>query len=102
MTIYHLARFLQSPAENPHATLIMLFMNAVGEATTDVDDRRDAGPNFMTILKYMPFNGLPSSPYDSGVLMRHAAQTIIRDHDKYFNRYVSSFILCPKHKTYFL
>lgn len=48
---------LQAPLENPHATLITLFMNAVDETLTDQDKLRDLTPHSTTIkrlLKYLP------------------------------------------------
>ena len=47
---------LQPPTENPHATLITLFMNAVAEVSTVQDQIHDMTSNSQTtkrLLKYL-------------------------------------------------
>lgn len=83
----HLSALLQPPSINPHATLIMLFMNVVDETLTQEDERSDTMASFQTRMKYL---GLPRKPpssmYDPGMILLNFAGSLIRDFDKYFNR----------------
>lgn len=45
---------LQVPLDNPYATLITLFMNAVMEATTMQDNFDRIGPTTKPLVKYLP------------------------------------------------
>lgn len=73
---------------NPHATLITLFLNAVQEEISDVDDFIDMK---QTTMQLVPF--LSQSPptlrdaRDADYVRIVQARYLFRDGPKYFNRY---------------
>lgn len=80
----HLSRFLQTPAANPHATLITLFLNAVQETMTPHEKQQDLGSELQLVLKYLPFTTPPLDPRDPRLHMCMEACSLVRDNDKYF------------------
>jgi hypothetical protein len=80
---------LQPPIENPHATLITLFMNSVAEVSTEQDQIRDMAPNSQTakkLLKYLPPKGRPSSPYDPVLIKFSLGRDLVTTYNHIFDR----------------
>lgn len=77
---------LKSPAVNPHATLITLFMNAVSEMITEQDERETVQGDIKQVWKYMPPSPLLHSRYDAAAIVMDVGRTQVRDNDKYFDR----------------
>jgi hypothetical protein len=85
-TLSLLSPLLQSPRQNPHATFITLFINAVKEAVKR-GGSKDEVPNMQFLTKYLP---LPRtlSPHDADMMRIWDARDLALDLDKFFNRYV--------------
>ena len=80
---------LQTPVENPHATIITLFMNAVEETMTDEDRVQGLTPysqETKRLLKYLPPNRRPSSKNDPAVIKFGFAREIVGTYDHIFER----------------
>ncbi|KAK5168393.1 uncharacterized protein LTR77_006963 [Saxophila tyrrhenica] len=88
-TVHLMTPLLRAPQENPHATLITLFLTAVTEtykmtakATGDKDELR----------RMFAYDGKPPSTptfrFDARLLALLNAVGIVRDGDEYFNRYM--------------
>ncbi|KAH8593889.1 hypothetical protein B0O99DRAFT_546517 [Bisporella sp. PMI_857] len=88
-TLSLLSPLLQSPLQNPHATLITLFINAVKEVVKmghQIDEISDM--EFLT--KYLPSPRMFPLPgmNDADMLRIWDARDIALDGDKYFDRYM--------------
>jgi len=81
-----LSPLLQFPQQNPHATFITLFINAVKE-TVKRGDPRDETPNYPVLAKYLP---LPTTLWlnDADMLRIWDARDLALDTDKFFKRQV--------------
>lgn len=80
---------LQTPLQNPHATLITLFMNAVDETLTDQDELRDLTDNRRVtkrLFKYLPPKGRPTSPYDPALVKFDLGRDFVTTYDHIFDR----------------
>lgn len=80
---------LQSPLDNPHATLITLFMNAVDENITDAERRSHMnaqGPTMKHILQHLSFSPRQLIPNDPAIFKILAAQDCVANHDSTFDR----------------
>ncbi|KPM34923.1 hypothetical protein AK830_g11652 [Neonectria ditissima] len=89
-TLYTMVPLLQTPLENPHATLITLFMNAVDETLTDHDRMRDMTLNSQVTQRLLTF--LPPSrrdiPINDPELIKfNLGREIVSTYDDIFNRY---------------
>ncbi|KAJ5798007.1 uncharacterized protein N7503_007303 [Penicillium pulvis] len=94
-TLDYMVPLLQTPLQNPHATLITLFMNAVDEALTDQDKIRDMTPNSTStkrLLKYLPPKGRPTSRYDPGLIRFNLARDYVITYDHIFDRYLKAYM----------
>lgn len=83
------APLLKNRKQNPHATLITLFMNAAEQAAQargyDIEAMITGTQKVSQFLPYkQPVN---QSPYDPAVLRASAAKDIFRDYDKLWNQY---------------
>lgn len=89
-TVEHLGRFLQWPKNNPHATLITLFMTAVKERTSkEKEDVKEKRGEMLRLMQYVPFTAIEMDStymYSSRAMMRITAHGHVRDVDKSFNR----------------
>ncbi|GAB7359234.1 hypothetical protein MBLNU230_g5893t1 [Neophaeotheca triangularis] len=83
-----LGRFLQSPDLNPHATLITLFMNAVAETSTMLDRLTAEKTERVKVLEYMPPISSSGTLFGAQELMNDMARDLVRDNDKYFDRFM--------------
>ncbi|KAL7628839.1 hypothetical protein AAE478_000354 [Parahypoxylon ruwenzoriense] len=88
-TIYYIGRLLKPPYENPQATLVTLFLNAVDESFDDADKRRVAESEMKEVFKYMPPTP-PTGFYDASLIVSDIATQQVRDVDKYFDRYMKT------------
>ena len=80
---------LQGPLNNRHATLIMLFMNAVEENTTSHDriaDLNRSGPTMERVLKFLPLTQRPTGGFDPYVFKITLARDLVRTYDHIFDR----------------
>ncbi|KAL4811860.1 hypothetical protein BDW67DRAFT_179221 [Aspergillus spinulosporus] len=81
---------LQSPRENPHATLITLFMNAVEETMTDEERVREVSPDSVSsrrLLRYLPPKRPTISRYDPELLRFDMARDLVMYYNAIFDRY---------------
>ncbi|KAK6392117.1 hypothetical protein LTR65_003889 [Meristemomyces frigidus] len=84
------ARIEASYAENGHATLLTLFMNAVDETVDDSEIAASTSAELTALLEYLPHRGgaPPRSMNDSRMILMNFLRPLVRDVDKYFNRYM--------------
>lgn len=74
---------------NPHATLITLFLNAVEQSFSPMDRYQDLMETMKKLSQYLPLTTSPNAnPNDAESLRFSAAGTLVRDVDKYFDRYM--------------
>lgn len=84
-----MAPLLQSPAVNPHATLITLFMNAVDESITERDRKAEANEGSQSsksLIKYMRPTGPLTGAYDPTLVKFSFARDYVTTYDRYFDR----------------
>lgn len=86
-TIAHIGHLLKQPDENPHATLVALFLNAVDEMYDDNEKRKAMMSEMRQVWSYMTPSPL-TSPYDPNVIVGDIATQQVRDVDKHFERYM--------------
>lgn len=81
---------LHGPLINPHATLIVLFMNAVEETMTNQDRIAEVTPHSQTtqrLSKYLPIKGPPSGiTYDPRIIKMSLARDAVTTFDHIFDR----------------
>ena len=86
-TLLFMVPFLQLPVNNPHATLVTLFMNAVPmilEAEGGILQVGAGSNEAKRLLKYMPSK--PTSPRDPNLFKFMEGMEIITNYDRFFNR----------------
>ncbi len=82
-----MAPLLHGPLDNPHATLVTLFMNAVLETINQDQMVRMAQIQTMPhLLKYIPLKTKPSGPYDPEMIKLAFAGGIVGTFDSAFNQ----------------
>ncbi|KFX99826.1 hypothetical protein V490_01644 [Pseudogymnoascus sp. VKM F-3557] len=87
-TLRLLSPLLQLPQQNPHATFITTFINAVREVTK-TDNPEDEGGDVKRITKYLPLQlSFPPSVNDPDMLRLWDARDSVADVDKQFERYM--------------
>lgn len=85
---------LQGKKDNPHATLITLFMNAIPEMAHPMCENPELAKTMRalemkrTMKFFKPSPDMTFSEYDPFMLRIGAATSIFRDFDGYFNRSV--------------
>ncbi|KEY72821.1 hypothetical protein S7711_04410 [Stachybotrys chartarum IBT 7711] len=90
-TLSLLSSLLQSPRQNPHATLITVFLNAVWEIYKMGADSNGL-PNARLLMEYLPIQGERAlSPNSADMLRIWDARSQTMDADKYFNEYRTLF-----------
>lgn len=77
---------LQRRSENPHAVLLMLFMNAVPESITTQDQALEARTTSVTAIPYLPAPLIMPDQNSSYMVSLLGASHLFRDFDKYFDR----------------
>lgn len=88
-TLYSLGPLLQKKSTNPHATLIMLFMNAIEENLTPADQAASFRSSMAQVVKFLPPPVSRTHSYDPCYLKYMLAADLFRDNDRFFNKYVS-------------
>jgi hypothetical protein len=83
-TLSLLSPLLQSPQQNPHATLITLFINAVKEAVKR-GNPKDETPDMRFLTKYLP-PPQSLSLNDADIVRIWDARDLALDVDKVFRR----------------
>lgn len=80
---------LQAPLENPQATLITLFINAI-EETLSTQDRlhglTEHSPVTKRLLKYLPLKGRSSSRYDPALIQFNVGRDLVTTYDHLLDR----------------
>jgi hypothetical protein len=86
-TLGLLCPLLQTPQQNPHATIITLYLNATMEILNK-GPPEDQLANMEALLKYLPqrLESLFSSPQGAGVYRIWDARSLVLDREKYFRR----------------
>ncbi|KAH8698962.1 hypothetical protein BGW36DRAFT_396585 [Talaromyces proteolyticus] len=93
-TLHLMVPLLQTPLQNPHATLITLFMNAVDETLTDGDKMKELTLHSRAtkyLLRYRPPNGTKSSEYDAALIKFTVGRELVTPYDHIFDRFVKDF-----------
>ncbi|ETN45854.1 uncharacterized protein HMPREF1541_00035 [Cyphellophora europaea CBS 101466] len=87
-TVQALAPLLQPRHQNPHATLITLFLNAVMEVVK-MGDERDSAAGIANLSGYLPFPQLLPAPSsnDPFLLRLWDARSLVLEATKYFEQY---------------
>lgn len=81
---------LQSPLQNPHATLITLFLNTVNDNLTAQDKIQSVsmeGREMKSLFEFLPPNGCPIDGFETGVVKFSFAREIVGRYDHVFDRY---------------
>ncbi|KAK5993033.1 hypothetical protein PT974_06460 [Cladobotryum mycophilum] len=89
-TLAYLGPLLQPKISNPHATLIMLFMNAVRETMTEEDTMADMVNAFPHVQHFVT-RPESQSTYDVGFIRYTFGMDRFRDNDRYFNKYMRAW-----------
>ncbi|KJX98201.1 hypothetical protein TI39_contig428g00014 [Zymoseptoria brevis] len=101
MTLVYMIPLLEAHVINPHATLIMLFMNAVEEMVAQAPSSADRTAEILQCTKYVPMKDCRVSPLDPYFIILGGSCCMFRDTDKYFTRYMKEehFQGCIDHST---
>ena len=75
---------LQDLTQNPHATLLMLFMNAVPEMAERAQDMAAQRSGMMRAMKYLRFASPPTTQYDPQTIMLMSSMSLVLDFDRHF------------------
>lgn len=89
-SLFTLSPLLQRPSDNPHATLLMLFMNAAREKLTTQDELVES-TRLVPVLALAGFVRPPrtsSEPYGPDFMLFNRATGFYMDFETYFDRYV--------------
>lgn len=89
-TLNLMVPLLQSPLQNPHATLITLFLNTVNDTLTAQDKLQSVsmtGREMKSLFEYLPPNGCPIDGFETGVVKFTFAREIVGKYDHVFDRY---------------
>lgn len=90
-TLFYMIPLLQPVADNPHATLITLFLNAVEENLTNEDRMRDLVQSSLPsrrLLHYIPPRGPRIVKYDPIIIKNLMGRDLVMEYDFVFDRYV--------------
>ncbi|KAK4963528.1 hypothetical protein LTR10_001157 [Elasticomyces elasticus] len=90
-TLLHVTSLLKSPAENPHATVLLLFMNAVEDTISQEEELKIMPAEVKRVLKFMPLDMQDSAAtarYGKENVLRSYAAVNVRDGTKYFEQYM--------------
>lgn len=87
-TVQALAPLLQTRHQNPHATLITLFLNAIMEIVK-MGDERDSAAGMADLSGYLPFPQLspPPSNNDPFLLRLWDTRSLVLETTKHFQQY---------------
>ncbi|KAK2757688.1 hypothetical protein FQN54_004657 [Arachnomyces sp. PD_36] len=91
LTLGLMVPLLQAPLQNPHATLVTLFMNAVEETLTEEDKIRDMHRDSSVskrLREYLPLKRMPTSPYDPAMVKLLVGIELVKNYDHIIDRYL--------------
>ena len=91
LTLQTLGPLLRTAAENPHATLIALFMNATHHAELDLGDSyiKDSLRLAMNkVIQFLPVKGVPVNRTSAAMVRMMMAKDVFRDLDHLFTHYM--------------
>ncbi|KAK5735629.1 hypothetical protein LTR17_007980 [Elasticomyces elasticus] len=94
-TLHCLGPLLQNPSDNPHATMLTLFMNAVPQMFSALPQQEQLSVQKSEMVLANPYIipptnvKLPLSQYHSFRVMMSDATQLVRDMDKYFDKQVT-------------
>ena len=77
---------MQKVSENPYATLLTFFMNAVEEHNEAIIQSLTES-ELKRVIQYVPLKALPCSMYEPQALLRSASRACVRDGDMLFDKY---------------
>lgn len=89
-SLVDLSPLLQRPSENPHATILMLFMNAARKKFTTQDEIKET-LRLVPVLSLAGFVRPPRpglEPYGPDFILFNRALGFYMDLETYFHRYV--------------
>ena len=75
---------LQNPSQNPHATFLTLFMNAVEEASRWTNDPGVLMTELHRAQEYFPRTRMLQSQYDPQAILTITSIEMVRDFDTHF------------------
>jgi hypothetical protein len=84
-TALSLRCLLDRPIENPHATLLCLFLIAVDETESKLGDISMQIRDMMRAMPFFTQTRKHRSQYDPNIVLSTAAKDYMRDGDHYFN-----------------
>ncbi|KAJ6011517.1 hypothetical protein N7451_002929 [Penicillium sp. IBT 35674x] len=90
-TLNLMAPLLQSPLQNPHATLITLFLNTVNDNLTAQDKLQIVSMEsreMKSLFEFLPPNGSPIDGFETGVVKFSFAREIVGRYDHVFGRFM--------------
>ncbi|KAM5479540.1 hypothetical protein McanCB56680_005468 [Microsporum canis] len=95
-TLELMVPLLQTSLENPHASLITLFLNAVDETLTDQDrlHMTTDSSSINALFKYLPPTKRISSTYDPQLMKHIAGRDRLTSFDHIFDRHSKAFEFC--------
>ncbi|KAF2174400.1 hypothetical protein K469DRAFT_756748 [Zopfia rhizophila CBS 207.26] len=85
-TLWIFGRLLDSPHDNPHATLVTLFMNTVDEIANGKKEALSLKAEMMRLVQYLPPQGLSFSEGDPWMVNMLSARPLVRDVENFFER----------------
>ena len=91
LTLQTLGPLLRTAAENPHATLIALFMNAIYHAEKDLGDNyiKNSLPLAMKkVVQFLPMKEIPINRTSAAMVRMGLAKDSFRDFDHLFTHYM--------------
>jgi hypothetical protein len=88
-TLFSLGSLLQKQSTNSHATLIMLFMNAIEENLTLADQTAVIRHAMAQVVNFLPPPVSIDNPYDPVYMKYMVAADLFRDNDQFFDKCAS-------------
>ncbi|KAF7905570.1 uncharacterized protein EAF01_006091 [Botrytis porri] len=82
------APYLKRKSQNPHATLLALFLNAVHESRTEKDYIYSMATDSAKLRRYMPIERDMLQPYNADFLRCNDARSLFQDLDRPFDRFM--------------
>lgn len=87
------APYLKRKSQNPHATLLALFLNAVHESRTDKDYIDSIATDSAKLHRYMTIQPDMLQPYNADFLRYNNARSRFQDLDELFDRFMKECCL---------
>lgn len=87
LTLVSIGLLLKPLSQNPHATVVALFINAVQEMIDATEQEKILGSEIDQVKQYIEPK-MPKGRYDAMAIITLLAAEHVRDVDKYFDRFV--------------